>query len=45
MTHSTGLSTRTQRSKNPFDPDRTDNTAVLIIGPSRAQAFDALHPR
>ncbi|MHB1572169.1 MAG: DUF5677 domain-containing protein [Solirubrobacteraceae bacterium] len=43
MTHSTGLSTRAQRSENPFDPDHTDAVAVLITGPSRSQSFDALH--
>ena len=42
MTHSTGLSTRSHRSENPNDPDSSDETLVVITGPSRHQVFDAL---
>jgi hypothetical protein len=43
MTHSTGLSVRGHRSEDPNDPDASDDTLVLITGPSRHQVFDALH--
>jgi hypothetical protein len=43
MTHETELSGRAYQAEDPNDPDVTDDTMILIIGPSRHQVFDAMH--
>src|SRR5205807_4087427 len=42
MTHASGLSTQSLRAEEPEEPHSTEDTLVVVTGPSRHQVADSL---